>query len=1267
MPQYRIRNYFLRLIAVWLALAGLFAAEQHGVVKSGGLPVPGATVTATMDNKKVVTTTDDQGVYSFPDLDEGVWKMTVELLGFETVTRDIGVSPEAPSPSWDLKLMSAADLTTALAAKATAVAAAAAPAPAPAAPAVAVGAPAAAPTTAATTPTPAAPAAAPSATPTGNGRGGTQAAQNGRGRNQNQTAAAGRGGQGTAANGRGGQGTAANGGRPSLLGAYQEVGVNQSAESSAFNTEGNISSEQSAQLSQSADQAFVVQGSQSTAMGMGGNPDFGGGFGGRGGDFGGGPGGGFGGEAGGMGMGMPGAGGADAAGAGGAGGGAGGGGGVGGGGGGRGGGGGGIGGGGGRGGGGGMPGGGGPGGGGFGGGRGGAGGAAFAGGRGGRGGFQGRPGAMAFGNNRRNPRQMYTGSLNINEANSILDAKTFSLSGQDISKPYMNRTNVTGNVGGPFKIPKLLDGSKGQFQINFTVGRSRNGQLSGNGVPTTMPSGPERLGDFAGVPGTNGQTAVIYDPTNNAPFAGNIIPTTRINPIATQLMKFYPYPNLPGLTRNYEAPSTPVTSTNTLNSRVNQTINAKNRIMVNAAWQGTNGRSPNSLLLTDPFNNNSPIIDTSNGNGVNAGTTWSHNFTTRLINSLAFTFSRQKTVASPYFSGLQNIEGPQYLNIPGVATDSLNWGPPSVGFTNYGGLSDITARLQQAQTSSATESLMWIHAKHTFTFGGGFRRQQWDTQNNSNPRGSFSFNGDATSQYVNGKPVPNTGLDLADFMLGVPDTAAVQCAGGGATNLCNGDPAYYFRGDVISAYITDDFRVSQRFSLSFGARWDYQTPVNELHNQMVNMAFGPEFSSYVAALPGQTNPYTSQKFSSALVNSDPHNISPRVGLAWKPSAKKSTVIRAGYGVSYNTSAYSNMAMRLSQQPPLARSLNLNILNNYPLLQDGGITMANAFSLASTLGSNLSSNTYAINPDYKIGYAQTWNLAIQQNLPYSFQSTLTYTGVKGTDLDRTYQPWVSPPGSTLPSFLYPNGVGEQPNYAPGYTYETYGANSIYNGLSGQLLRRFSGGLSVSTTYTFRKYLGEYEPDMDWENFRLNRGPMVGPNQLAITGSYSTGQGMRGAGLLTGWKGHLVKDWTIQSGFTLASGNPITPSCAGNACVAVGSNGLSSRPEYTGVPVGPVEPGQYFNTAAFSQVIPAGQWGNAAPGSIAGPQIFNLSASAARVFRFGERHSMEIQLVTTNALNHVTITGWDTQVGSQQFGQATAVNGMRTVTASMRFRF
>jgi hypothetical protein len=350
-----------------------------------------------------------------------------------------------------------------------------------------------------------------------------------------------------------------------------------------------------------------------------------------------------------------------------------------------------------------------------------------------------------------------------------------------------------------------------------------------------------------------------------------------------------------------------------------------------------------------------------------------------------------------------------------------------------------------------------------------------------------------------------------------------------------------------------------------------------------------------------------------------------------------------------------MAMNLSQQPPLARSGNLNILDNLNLLETSAISIANAFTLAAgQVASSLSKNTYAIDPNYKIGYAQTWNLSIQQNLPLSMQTTVTYMGVKGTNLDRTFQPWTLPPGSTASP------------YPSGYTYETYGGNSSLNQVTVQGLRRFSGGVSVNTQYTFSKYLSESGREMDWLDFHLNRAPMTGPNRLTISAQYSTGQGMRGAGLLTGWKGHLVKDWTVQTSITLASGNPLTPSCASNVCTAVGSTGLSSRPEYTGAPIGAVAPGYFFNTSAFINPIP-GQWGDAAPGSIPGPTIYSLNGSASRVIRFGERHSADLQIQTTNALNTVIINAWDMRVGSQTFGEATGTSGMRNVTASLRFRF
>src|SRR5260370_32885189 len=92
-----------RFLAAWLAVAGLMAAEHHGTVKSGGLPLPGVTVTATQGEKKQITTTDETGRYAFADLADGVWKLEIGMLGFQKLTEEVAIAYNAPSPEWTLK------------------------------------------------------------------------------------------------------------------------------------------------------------------------------------------------------------------------------------------------------------------------------------------------------------------------------------------------------------------------------------------------------------------------------------------------------------------------------------------------------------------------------------------------------------------------------------------------------------------------------------------------------------------------------------------------------------------------------------------------------------------------------------------------------------------------------------------------------------------------------------------------------------------------------------------------------------------------------------------------------------------------------------------------------------------------------------------------------------------------------------------------------------------------------------------------------------
>src|SRR5436190_14344618 len=101
-----IPTHLMRFLAVCMALKGLMAAEHHGIVKSGGLPVPGATVTATKGDEKRTTTTDETGRYAFPELADGAWKIEVEMLGFAKLSNEVGIAFNAPAPEWNLKFLS---------------------------------------------------------------------------------------------------------------------------------------------------------------------------------------------------------------------------------------------------------------------------------------------------------------------------------------------------------------------------------------------------------------------------------------------------------------------------------------------------------------------------------------------------------------------------------------------------------------------------------------------------------------------------------------------------------------------------------------------------------------------------------------------------------------------------------------------------------------------------------------------------------------------------------------------------------------------------------------------------------------------------------------------------------------------------------------------------------------------------------------------------------------------------------------------------------
>jgi len=311
--------------------------------------------------------------------------------------------------------------------------------------------------------------------------------------------------------------------------------------------------------------------------------------------------------------------------------------------------------------------------------------------------------------------------------------------------------------------------------------------------------------------------------------------------------------------------------------------------------------------------------------------------------------------------------------------------------------------------------------------------------------------------------------------------------------------------------------------------------------------------------------------------------------------------------------------------------------------------------------SVTATTFAIDPQFRVGNAQNWQLAIQHDLPSAMQMTATYLGIKGTHVPQRILPNTFPAGAANPCAGCPAG----------FVYLT--SNGYTNRHSGsiEVRRRQRNGFEASARYTFSKAIddagiGGNSIAQNWLDLRAERGlsNFDQRHQAVVQTQYTTGM-LAGVGTFwDGWRGKLFKEWTLTSQLTVGSGSPLTPVIL----APVSGTGItgSLRPNVTGAPLYVESGGTFLNPAAFAAPA-SGQWGNAARNSITGPGQFGLNASLARTFHIGDRLSMDLRVDSTNVLNHVKFPSWITTVNSPQFGLPARANAMRTLQPSLRVRF
>ncbi len=390
------------------------------------------------------------------------------------------------------------------------------------------------------------------------------------------------------------------------------------------------------------------------------------------------------------------------------------------------------------------------------------------------------------------------------------------------------------------------------------------------------------------------------------------------------------------------------------------------------------------------------------------------------------------------------------MGIKGTEQDPLNYGPPTLSFTNFSSLSDGAASLNRSQTTNFTDNVTYvIRRKHNLTFGYLFRRLQQNTLNYANARGSFAFSGLVTSELnAGGQPIAGTGFDFADFLLGEPQSSSLRF--GSANN--------YLRSWATSWFAQDDMRLAAGITLNVGLRYEYFAPYTELQGHLANLLVNPDFTSVSVVMPADA---AANGLPSSLVKPVTNAYSPRVGLAWRPLAKRSLIFRTGYSIFYSGSPYGSIASSMLSQPPFAKTASLTTNLSDPLTT---LTLENGFAPSP---SQTVTNTFAVNPDYKLGYAQTWNFTIQNTLPHGLVIETEYIGTKGTNLGINEQP----DRARLQARLWRRRRSQIAN-ASGFTWLTTGANSIFNaGAGAGYAARFTRGISSTLLYTHSKSIDD----------------------------------------------------------------------------------------------------------------------------------------------------------------------------------------------------
>jgi len=844
-------------------------------------------------------------------------------------------------------------------------------------------------------------------------------------------------------------------------------------------------------------------------------------------------------------------------------------------------------------------------------------------------------------------------------SNSALNAEPFSLRGQAQQQP----PSGTNRFGLTFMSAPYLPGvtkPSGKDVMFLTL----SGQRSSN-----------PLDQYATVP-TNGSLGTVDERAGNIPGLTN--PVTPV-PTATNLLQYFPAPNLPGYAQNYHLLTTAQTNTTQAGARYMRSL-GKNATQPGGGRGGfgAGGRRSQNQGPRQSINFNYNWIGTAadninvfpqlggkgstNSNSVQAGYTVGYHKVTNIFNA---NWNRATSQATNFFTNKTDVASQLGILGPGgvaLNTSPLNYGLPNVTLSSFTGLNEQQPSFSLTQTISLSETLSWIYGKHNLRFGGDYRRVRRDFLGNSNTTGSI-YNGTGTFYFTG----LYTGSSLADFLLGEPQETTIDSAASKS----------YLRENVWDAYATDDWRMRPNLTLNYGMRYEFFAPYTEKYGHLAMVDTNPTTNASYPALfaiadevqAGGAGSYNG-KLPDSLVFPFRTAFAPRVGFALR--LPRQTVVRAGFGINYTNSQYATFATIMAHQPMVNQPSFVNEQTNEvntacaPPAADC-LSLANGFPAPAKVGN------YALDPHYHLPYVEVWNLDMQKTLRWNVVLNVGYNGSKGNHLDIT-----SAPRTSVSSPLT-DPTGQIFNYDLATAYSKFNAGQL------RLNKRLSKGIAFGANYQYSHSIDNAGSAggtstvvaQNWQDLKAEEGNSSFDQRHKVSGTYlyELPFGKDKRWVTNGVGAHILEGFSVSGSFTFATGTPLTPTYqAGVADVSSGTAG-TQRPNHTGVSVtaGAGSLKEWFNPAAFIQppsdsTTPnCPNCGNVSRNSVAGPGTIQNNMALSKTMQLGGTRSTEFRATTNNVFNTVQYVGVDTNAASPSFGQVTSAAAMRSFQFTARYRF